>query len=220
MAYPLLLSVITPHLFALIGLEFAIKFPQSGAHQERSHSAGTQMSAGLASRGSRRGGEESVSCESFIMGALVTILAHLLGLLHSSCRCGHPSLPRFSPSSVFSLNLSPDPLWRLPLEHLAPGVGKVSAQPSDWRAPGTRPGMRRLRAVPASQTPPGEIWQVPRGRFAPRTSLGRVATLEIKRVCLILTAALQRGLFWLHFLEEQNEACPPQWPLRWQVVEQ
>ena len=121
MAYPLLLSVITPHLFALIGLEFAIKFPQSGAHQERSHSAGTQMSAGLASRGSRRGGEESVSCESFIMGALVTILAHLLGLLHSSCRCGHPSLPRFSPSSVFSLNLSPDPLWRLPLEHLAPG---------------------------------------------------------------------------------------------------
>lgn len=73
MAYPLLLSVITPPLFALIGLEFAIRFPQSGARQERSHSTGTQMSAGLASRGSRPGGKESVSCESFFMGALVTL---------------------------------------------------------------------------------------------------------------------------------------------------
>lgn len=73
MAYPLLLPVITPHLFALIGLEFAIRFPQSRAHQERSHSTGTQKTAGLASRGSRRGGEESVSRESFIVGALVTL---------------------------------------------------------------------------------------------------------------------------------------------------
>lgn len=60
MAYPLLLPVITPHLFALIGLEFAIRFPQSGAHQERSHSTGTQKSAGLASRAA--GEEERSQC--------------------------------------------------------------------------------------------------------------------------------------------------------------
>lgn len=79
MVYPLLLSVITPHLFALIGLEFAIRVPSRGAHQERSNSIRAHVGAGVGTQGRRQHvrRERALSLRVLDSGWPGHLLAHL-----------------------------------------------------------------------------------------------------------------------------------------------